>query len=134
MNNEQDKISFGSVDRQELLTVAKEELETALSKKDYKTIESKLWKVLLLYQEETFRTAKGLSFTYRIKGNEIFISRKEKSVTRASVDMALKKALEHQENGVKITGPKMLKSFGASYLYPIFIEIGVVGKEFSSLL
>lgn len=134
MNNEQDKISFGSVDRQELLAVAKEELETALSKKDYKTIESKLWKVLLLNQEETFRTAKGLSFNYRIKGNEIFISRKEKSVTRASVDMALKKALEHQENGVKITGPKMLKSFGASYLYPIFIEIGVVGKEFSSLL
>ena len=134
MNNEQDKISFGPMDRQELLAVAKEELETALSKKDYKTIESKLWKVLLLYQEEIFRTAKGLSFTYRIKGNEIFISRKEKSVTRASVDMALKKALEHQENGVKITGPKMLKSFGASYLYPIFIEIGVVGKEFSSLL
>lgn len=127
MSYEQDKISFYTVDRQELLAEAKQELELALSEKDYKTIESKLWKVLLLYQEETFQTAKGLVFTYRIKGNEIFISRKEKSVTRASVDMALKKALELQENGVKITGPKMLKSFGASYLYPIFIEIGVVG-------
>lgn len=127
MSYEQDKISFYTVDRQELLAEAKIELDMALSEKDYKSIESKLWKVLLLYQEETFQTAKGLSFTYRIKGNEIFISRKEKSVTRASVDMALKKALELQENGVKITGPKMLKSFGASYLYPIFIEIGVVG-------
>lgn len=78
MNNEQDLISFCPVDRQELITEAKQELELALSEKDYKTIESKLWKVLLLYQEETFQTAKGLSFTYRIKGNEIFISRKDK--------------------------------------------------------
>lgn len=59
----------------------------------------------------------------------MFISRKEKSVTRASVDIALKKALDLQKSVEIIKGPKMLKSFGASYLYPIFMKIGIIKNE-----
>ena len=72
------------------------------------------------------RTAKGLRFHYSIKGNEIYFSRKEKSVTRATANIALEKTVELQRKGVVITGPKMLRCFGASYLYPIFIRIGVI--------
>ena len=90
-----------------------------------------LWNTLIAFEEYPFKTAKGLRFQYTVKGNELFISRKEKSVTRASVNMAFETAVRLQREGSKITGPKMLGYFGASYLYPIFIRIGVIcdGKE-----
>ncbi len=31
-----------------------------------------------------------------------------------------------QKTGSSITGPKMLRCFGASYLYPVFIRLGVI--------
>ena len=85
--------------------------------------EEVLWDALLLYQSYPFKTAKGLKFTYCIKGNEIFVDRKEKSITRASVNMALKTALEQ---GAAITGPKKLGTFGSSYLYPVFKILGII--------
>jgi hypothetical protein len=88
--------------------------------------EAALWYTLILFQEYPFSTAKGLRFSYSIKGNEIFFTRKEKSVTRATVNLALKKAMELQENGIKITGPKKLGCFGASYLYPVFVRIDII--------
>jgi hypothetical protein len=88
--------------------------------------EAALWGTLTLFQEYPFRTAKNLRFYYIIKGNEIFFTRKEKSVTRSTVNLAFEKAMELQQNGIKITGPKKLGCFGASYLYPIFIRIGVI--------
>ncbi|MEI3350185.1 MAG: hypothetical protein V8R18_03505 [Clostridium sp.] len=57
-----------------------------------------------------------------IRGNEMFVSRKEKSVTRASILVAYKKA---QELGC-VTGPKQLGVFGASYLYPVFLRLGII--------
>ncbi len=53
----------------------------------------------------------------------MFVTRKDKSITRASVMMAFHKALEL---GRIVTGPKKLGTFGASYLYPVFREIGVI--------
>ena len=47
-------------------------------------------------------------------------------MTRASVEMVLEKAIELQKSNVQIRGPKMLRCFGASYLYPIFIRLGVI--------
>jgi hypothetical protein len=47
----------------------------------------------------------------------------------ATVNLAFKEAIELQENGIKITGPKKLGCFGASYLYPVFIRIGVIRQE-----
>lgn len=90
-----------------------------------------LWATLIAFEDYPFKTAKGLRFYYTVKGNELFISRKEKSVTRASVNMAFETAVKLQREGSEITGPKMLGCFGASYLYPIFIRIGVIrdGKE-----
>lgn len=82
-----------------------------------------MWDTILLFQSYPFYTAKGLKFTYTVKGREIFVSRKEKSITRATVELAFQKALSM---GRIVSGPKKLGVFGASYLYPIFIRIGVI--------
>ena len=61
-----------------------------------------------------------------IKGNEMFVTRKDKSITRASVMMAFHKALELDR---VVTGPKKLGTFGASYLYPVFCCLGVICQK-----
>ena len=90
------------------------------------TVEN-LWEALLLFQSCPFHTAKGLEFSYTIKGGELFVSRKEKSITRSSVEMAFRRALALGE----VSGPKKLGVFGASYLYPVFLRLGIItaGKE-----
>lgn len=85
-----------------------------------------LWDALTEVQQEQFDTAKGLAFTYAIRGNEMFVSRKDKSLTRATVALAFQNALALQRSGEGMAGPKKLKTFGASYLYPIFIRLGVI--------
>lgn len=85
-----------------------------------------LWKVITVFEKYPFYTMKGLRFTYHVKGNEIFVSRKEKSITRSSVILAMKKAIELQN---RVKGPKQLEAFGASYLYPIFVKIGLIESE-----
>ena len=59
-------------------------------------------------------------------GNELWIvsssgEKREKSISRSSVDYALKIALESS-----VTGPKQLKIYGASYVYALFKRFGVV--------
>lgn len=85
-----------------------------------------LWDALIGVQREQFITAKGLTFTYTIRGNEMFVSRKDKSLTRATVALAFHNALALQRSGEGVAGPKKLKTFGASYLYPVFIRLGVI--------
>lgn len=96
------------------------------------SLEKKMWEVLVLFASEPFFTAKGLEFTYTIKGYEMFVSRKEKSITRSSLRIALEKCLEmmREQNCVPpvVKGPKKLGVFGASYLYPILLHIGVITK------
>lgn len=84
-----------------------------------------LWDELVKREGHTFRTVKGLEYTYHIRGHEMFVSRKTKSITKASVNLALEKMIEL--NGV-VAGPKKLECFGASYLYPIFIEMGLIER------
>ena len=91
----------------------------------YSTEENELWEQLIENQDRVWRTARGLEFRYRIVGNEMFVERKEKSITRSTVNMAFAKA---KELGT-VTGPKKLGVFGASYLYPIFLELGICVKE-----
>lgn len=81
-----------------------------------------LWEAILAFEGAIFYTAKGLEYSYTIRGNEMFVSRKEKSVTRASILVAYKKA---QELGC-VTGPKQQGVFGASYLYPVFLGLGII--------
>ncbi|MCD8328839.1 MAG: hypothetical protein LUC25_07085 [Ruminococcus sp.] len=80
-----------------------------------------LWDAIILFEGYPFQISKGLKFTYTVHGGEMKISRKEKAVTRSSVEMAHKRALE---GGV--TGPKKMGVFGASYLYPVFVRLGVI--------
>lgn len=79
--------------------------------------------MLVYLQGCVFLTAKGLKFTCKIKGGEMFVNRKTKSITQATVFMAFRKAMEL---GGVVAGPKKLGTFGASYLYPIFIRLGVI--------
>ena len=96
---------------------------SSLARQPAKEQEKELWNLLSDLQGCVFLTAKGLKFTYKIKGGEMFISRKSKSITQATVFMAFRKAMEL---GGAVTGPKKLGTFGASYLYPVFVRIGVI--------
>ena len=91
-----------------------------------------LWKCVELFDGYGFRTAKGLKFRYAVKGGEIFVDRKEssKSITRSTVELAYQNGMEMMKTEGTVTGPKKLGTFGASYLYPMFIRFGVInGKE-----
>lgn len=103
----------------------------AESENDIEMIEETLWDTLLLFEGYLFRTVKGNPFHYRIKGKELFIDRKEKSVTKSTVNMALKKVLKLQSEDILVTGPKMLGCFGDSYLFPVFVRIGIIRNETS---
>lgn len=92
---------------------------SALSNQDQET---ELWNMLIDLQGCVFFTAKGLRFTYKIHGGEMFTSRKSKSITQATVYMAFRRALEMGT----VDGPKKLGTFGASYLYPILTRLGVI--------
>ena len=96
---------------------------SSLARQPAKEQEEELWSILIYLQGCVFLTAKGLKFTYKIQGGEIFISRKSKSITQATVFMAFRKAMEL---GGIVVGPKKLGTFGASYLYPVFVRIGVI--------
>lgn len=87
-----------------------------------------LWHVLGELEQDFFYTVKGISFTYIIRGHEMFVDRKEKSITQATVGLAAQRVLEKQTQGIAITGPKKIGTFGASYLYPIFQQIGLILK------
>ena len=57
-----------------------------------------------------------------------------KSITRSSVEIAFRMMQNRLQAGEKlpllVTGPKKLGIFGASYLYPIFMELGIIrGKK-----
>ena len=93
---------------------------------DKNILEELFWYTLVQCQGHSFYTVKNLEFTYTIKGNEMFVDRKNKSITKATAVLAFSKALELQKEGKKVTGPKKLGTFGASYLYPVFIELGII--------
>ena len=94
--------------------------------KSLELLETHLWETLKLFSRYSFMTVKGLRFHYTVNGNEILIDRKKKSITRSSVNIALKETLGM--NG-KVSGPKKLHVFGASYLYAIFLRFGLIKTE-----
>lgn len=110
-----------------------------------------LWKAVVAFQGYPFTTSgrgnrPGVKFTYEVSkpttgggrryagenvegyGNEMWIitlpdkMQKEKSISRSTVDLALRTALEKE-----IKGPKALGIPGAgSYLYSLFVRFGVI--------
>lgn len=101
---------------------------TAVNRMTAKEQEAELWELLKFLQGCVFLTAKGLKFTYKIRGGEMFVNRKSKSITQAAVSMAYNRAVELMKETGSVTGPKQLGTFGASYLYPVFVRIGVIRK------
>lgn len=99
---------------------------STLARQPAKEQEEELWSLLKTLQGCVFLTAKGLKFTYKIHGGEMFVNRKSKSITQATVFMAFRKAMEL---GGAVSGPKKLGTFGASYLYPIFVRLGVIRAD-----
>ncbi len=79
-----------------------------------------LWELLIEHQNEVFFTVKGLPFRYTIKGGELFVDRREKSITRSTILKAYDRICETPE---EITGPKKLNAFGAPYIWAIFLQL-----------
>ena len=101
---------------------------TAANRMTAKEQEAELWELLKFLQGCVFLTAKGLKFTYKTHGGEMFVNLKSKFITQATVFMAYWKAVELMKETGSVTGPKQLGTFGASYLYPVFVRIGVIRK------
>ncbi len=63
-------------------------------------------------------------------GNEMIVTGHDKSISRSTVELALKNALAEQERVGYVSGPKKLIVPGAaSYLYVMFIRFGVIDSE-----
>ncbi len=107
-----------------------------------------LWKCICLFSGYPFRTSgrgtrAGAKFKYIVSkepgnsgrryegetvpdfGNELWIiqngEKREKSITRSSVDYALKIVME-----TAVSGPKQLKIYGSSYVWAIFKRFGLI--------
>ena len=83
----------------------------------------KLWQELIYLHGCLFTTSEGLDFTYTIRGEEMVLDREEKRITSATVMKAYKRVVE-MKGAVK--GPKAMGTFDASYLYPIFVKMGII--------
>ena len=98
--------------------------------------EDRLWQDIIAMEGCSFRTSRGLMYSYRVKRSksgdllgEIIVDRKEKTITRATIWLAYQKAREIQSVEGCVKGPKRLGVFGASYLYPIFLHMGICTKD-----
>ncbi len=90
--------------------------------------EEELWNLLVDSQNEEYTTYKGLTFSYTIRGYEMFVSRKDKSITRATIMIAFHRAQELMQSVGSVKGPKKLGTFGASYIYVIFEKLGILQR------
>lgn len=87
---------------------------------------NELWKVVRVFENYPFYTMKGLRYTYKIKENELFVGRKEKGISKSTVMQAMQKVMELKQ---KVKEPEQLEVSGASYLYPLFLKIGLIENE-----
>lgn len=85
-----------------------------------------LWRELEARQGEIFFTAKKLPFRYSIRGGEMFVDRRSRSITKATFSKALQKLEEEPE---KIKGPKSLNVFGAPYVWSILRTLGMIKRK-----
>lgn len=96
--------------------------------------ELKLWKSILANQGRSFSTSgrgkrPGNLFSYTIRGAEMFVDRRAKSITRSTILIAYRKVLEIEARGGSITGPKTIGVHGDSYIYAIFKALGVIRDD-----
>ena len=84
------------------------------------------WSRLLSLQGVVFHTARGMPFTYTIHGGVMRVDRKSNPITKATVELAYKTAVEADG---EVPGPKSLRCFGSSYLYAVFQAIGIITTQ-----
>ena len=72
--------------------------------KNFSAQSEAVWEMILICQNRPFHTVRNCEFRYRVRGHEIKIRRKEKTITRATVDAALRRALKQET----VSGPKQL--------------------------
>ena len=113
----------------------KNAVEKLMIYKDSMEAGTYLWNAIKAFEGYPFSTAKGLRFSYVVKGgkngvptSEIIIDRKEKTITKSTILMAFHKAVELQKQQGYISGPKQIGGFGASYLYPMFLRFGMIRR------
>ena len=115
-----------------------------------------LWHLIINHEGTTFVTTgrgsrPGVEFTYEVSrssraagrhysgqsiegyGNELWIitlptgERKKKSISRSTVDLAYRNAVEEQEKAGFVSGPRKLGVPGVrSNLYAMFVKFGVI--------
>ena len=73
-----------------------------------------------------FTPPKVCRSNYLIHGRELFVNRKNKSITISTVANALARIKAREAAGEAITGPKKIGCYGASYLYPVFLQLGII--------
>lgn len=118
-----------------------------------------LWQTICLFQHYPFKTlgrgkdhTGATKFSYEVGrsggaggrhydgpsedgyGNEMWVSvagvKKEKSISRSTVELAFRNALEEQSRAGYVSGPRKLNTPGAhSYLYALFLRFGVITVE-----
>lgn len=71
-----------------------------------------VWALLQQHQQEVFHTAKGLPFTYTIRGGELFVDRRQKSITVSTVANALEKLPPWRRRGLRSAALKSLAAMG----------------------
>lgn len=71
-----------------------------------------VWALLLQHQQEVFHTAKGLPFTYTIRGGELFVDRRQKSITVSTVANALEKFPLWRRRGLRSAALKSSAAMG----------------------
>ena len=100
-----------------------------------------VWEAILAFEAYPFRTSGrngqgSIPFTYTVSrtksgdfGKELLISTKRKTVTKATVEVGYNNAIEVYRCEGVVGGPKKLGVPGAgSYLYPIFLKIGLFDR------
>ena len=85
-----------------------------------------LWEKMISHQGETLTTSGrgsrlGKPFIYEIRGAEMFVSSRAKSITRSTIIFTV-----HKVNGKQISGSKARGVHGDSYIYAVFKAIGVI--------
>ncbi len=126
---------------------ATKKLREAVDTDNAAKISAALWRCVIIFEGYPFSTSgrgsrTGVEYTYQVSrrggsggrhyagdsvqgyGNELWVvmdgEKKEKSISRSTVELGFQKYLEVLEEEGTVSGPKKLGVFGASYLLPVF--------------
>lgn len=96
-----------------------------------------IWESIAANQGRFFTTSgrgkrPGNIFTYTIRGAEMFVDRRAKSITRSTILIAYRKAREIEAHGGTVTGPKTIGVHGDSYIFAVFKALGVIRNSTES--